>query len=929
MRILQFALIGLGTGAIYALAAQGVVLVYRGSGVLNFASGAIGMMGAELFYGLKDQDGVDPLWALVLGLGLSGGIALAMQALVIRRLSHATGLAKMIATLGLFSGLVGVGLELFGAEFRLAVSELPQTPVDVFGLFTTSSIGVDRFILLGIAVLLTVILTVIYRYSRFGLMTSAVAENERATAALGRSPNFIAAVNWFLGGLLAGLAAILLAPLAGGPGLVVLDLSLLVIPAFAAALIGRFTSFPLTLLGALLIGVLESELSYLASQPDLLPSVLQVTGLSKAVPFLVIVATLTLRGRALPVRGELLARLPKIGSGRVRWPVVLSVLVVVLLLVWGIFDAAWLDAFIMTVVVALITLSLVVVTGYAGQLSVAQFALAGMGAWIAGRAAQAWDVPFELTLLIGMLGAVPIGLLVALPALRTRGVSLAIATLGMAVALEALVLRNPELTTDGGINAGTIVDAPSLFGLPIDRLDHPERYATVCLVALVVVTLLVANLRRGRAGRRMIAVRENERAAASLGISVFGAKLYAFALGAAIAGLGGVLLAFRATTIVYTTDYSVEQSINAVVYAVIGSIGFIVGPLVGSTFALGTLGPRVFDTIFGSEIANAMQIVGGFGLIVVLLTAPDGIVANVSRQLSRLTRRHDRTLEPSTVSDTKTDRRERVPPTTFRAESLTVRFGGVTALEEASIVIRPGEVVGLIGPNGAGKTTLIDAATGFVKPESGAVYLDDVPITTLNARQRARRGLTRSFQSLELFEDMTVRDNLRTASDRRDPIAYLTDLVRPGDPPLSPTAEAAVNEFNLQSLLDRYPSELSFATRRLVGIARAVATRPSVLFLDEPAAGLDEVETRELGDLIRRLATDWGIALLLVEHDVGLVLRICDRIVALDFGRTIAVGTPDEVRHHPAVIDAYLGERTDEGTEACATEPTVSMEPIR
>ncbi len=275
------------------MAAQGIVLVYRGSGILNFASGAMGMIGAQLFYQLKDVDGVDDKLALLIGLAVPALIGVAMQVLVLRRLRHATGLARLIATLGLFAALVGIGLEIFGSEFRLAISLLPQDSVDVFGIFRAGSgIGEDRFFLLGIAALITVVLTLVYRYTTFGLATSAVAENERATAALGRSPNLIATVNWFLGGLLAGLAAILLAPIAGGPGLLVLDLSLLVIPALAAALIGRFVSFPLTFFGALLIGVLEAEMAYLAGQPDTLPAVLRTTGLAKAVPFLVIVVTL-------------------------------------------------------------------------------------------------------------------------------------------------------------------------------------------------------------------------------------------------------------------------------------------------------------------------------------------------------------------------------------------------------------------------------------------------------------------------------------------------------------------------------------------------------------------------------------------------------------------------------------------------------------
>jgi ABC-type branched-subunit amino acid transport system ATPase component/ABC-type branched-subunit amino acid transport system permease subunit len=925
LKVLQFAIIGLGTGAIYAMAAQGIVLVYRGSGVLNFASGAMGMMGAELFYHLKDDGGVDYKVALVVGLGVSALIGLGMH-FVMRGLREGTGLSKIIATLGLFAGLIGVGLELFGSEFRIAVSLLPQSPEDVFGLFERGSIGSDRFVLLGIAAALTLVLTLVYRYTSFGRATSAVAENERATAALGRSPNLIAAINWFLGGLLAGAAAILLAPVAGGPGLLVLDLSLLVIPALAAALIGGFRSFPLTFLGALLIGVLESELSYLAGQPDALPDVLRTTGIAKAVPFLVIVTTLIVRGRALPLRGEFAAKPPRLGTGRIRPTVVLASVGATLAFIWFVLDVSWTNALITTVVVALVSLSLVVVTGYTGQLSIAQFALAGMGALFAGQVAREWNASFVVALVVGVACTIPVGLLVALPALRTRGVNLAVATMGMALAIEFLILRNVELTTKGGLEPGIIVDPPSFLGISIDPAEHPERYATLCVIVMALVMVVVANLRRGRAGRRMIAVRTNERAAASLGISVFGAKLYAFAVGAGIAALAGVLLAFTTTTIIFGQNYTVQQSINAVVYAVIGGIGFVAGPLLGATFAVGTLGPKAIESILGTDVANLFQILGGFGLIVILLRDPDGLASQNHRQLVSAAGRvrlgrlfHSKPHPPLPAVE-----RDRVPPKVLEFSGLTVTYGAVTALVEANLTVRPGEIVGLIGPNGAGKTTLIDAATGFVKPRAGAISLDGRSITELNARQRSRLGITRSFQSLELFEDMTVRDNLRTAADRRDSLAYLSDLVRPGDPPLSTSAVAAVEEFGLEADLDRLPDELPFGRRRLVGIARAVATHPSVLMLDEPAAGLDDTETTELGELIRRLASEWGIGIVLVEHDVGLVLRICDTIVTLDFGRTIAVGTPDEIRHHPAVIAAYLGEPDDGAPTSAASTPEPS-----
>jgi len=925
MDFVQFALIGLGTGAIYALAAQGLVLIYRGSGILNFASGAMGMMGAELFYQLKDQDGVDYKLALVVGLGVPALIGLAMELGVMRWLRDATGLAKLIATLGLFTGLIGLGLELFGAEFRVAVSLLPTETVHPIG---DTAIGVDRFWLLGIAAALTLVLTLIYRYTKFGLATSAVAENQRATAALGRSPEVIAAVNWFVGGLLAGLAAILLAPIAGGPGLLVFDLSLLVIPALAAALVGGFTSFVWTFVGALFIGVLESELSYLASQDDL-PEVFRTPGIARAVPFLVIIAVLVVRGRALPVRGEESAKPPELGAGRVSIVPMLLSIAGVLVLVWTVLNDSWINALMVSAITALVCLSLVVLTGYAGQLSLAQFTLAGVAAWMGARLADTQGIPFELALIVGMLGVIPIGLIVALPALRTRGVNLAVATLGMALALEFLILRNGKLTLNDDI-APTEVEPPTLFGLEIDRIRYPERYATLIVVVLVIAMLLVANLRRGRAGRRMIAVRTNERAAASLGISVFGAKLFAFAIAAAIAGIGGVLLAFRTETVLFDQAYGVDDSINAVVYAVVGGIGFVIGPIFGSFLALGGIGGKVFQLFgdwIGVDLENIFQAIGGFLLITILLQDPNGLASQNIRNMRTLSRklRLGRRRQPKPPQPLPQVERERVAPRALTVRELTVSFGGVQALSDASLEVRPGEVVGLIGPNGAGKTTLIDAVTGFVKPRSGQVQLDDTDLGPLNARRRARLGIARSFQSLELFEDMTVRDNLRTASDRRDALAYLTDLVKPGDPPLSASAVAAVREFGLEPDLDRRPSELPHGRRRLVGIARAVATAPSILLLDEPAAGLDDDETAELGRLIRRLADDWGLGILLVEHDVGLVLSTCDRVVALDFGRTIAVGTPEEIRHHPAVIEAYLGDTQDEPASSAAASSDAEL----
>ena len=883
---IKFLVLGLGAGALYGLLAQGLVVIYRGSSVINFSQGAIATLGGYIFFEVRPDQ---PAWlSVVIGVAVAAAIGLAIQFLVMTPMlkRNSSPLARVIATLGVLAIIQQALLIHYGNLGDFYDGFLPTRPIH----FTdTIIVGTDRLWILGIGAVLSAGLWALYRYTRFGMATTASAENSIASSALGWSPSTIMAINWTIGGALAGLAGILIAPLTGLSPTVG---ALTVVPALAAALVGGFSSFPITFLGGLLVGVLESEASWYFPK------------WTSAAPFLVIIVMLVVSGRALPLRGYLTDRLPKVGSGQLR-PVLIVGVCALLLGSLELFTTEWTTALTTSLIVAILCLSLVVITGFAGQVSLAQYAIAGIGALISSRLADAAHFSFLPALVIGVAGSVAAGALIGLPALRVRGANLMIVTLGLGLAIETVVLGNPDWT--GGPIRGTVVPAPEIFGWNIDAFHDPESYAIFCLAAFVLVGLLTANLRRGRSGRRLLAVRNNERAAASIGISVVGAKLYAFSFASGLAGFAGVLLAFRAPHVSFS-QFDIFSSITLITITVIGGIGYITGSAVGGSIVVAGLSAEVVSHFF--DTTDYFTLVLGILLLVQLVLLPDGVAANLATSLGSFGRRIFRT-KPLIALDGDSSDVEAARPQTLELRDITVTFGTVPALTDVSITVRPGEVVGLIGPNGAGKTTLIDVASGFVRSSSGRVLLDGVDITRLSPHARARRGLVRSWQSLELFEELSVEENLLVAAEKRDPWSYVLDLVRPSRPTNSALLTAVIDEFQLRDVLASPISDLPYAQRHLVSIARAVASQASVLLLDEPAAGLDDKSSQELTHLIRRLADRWNVAVLLVEHDVPLVMRTCDRVVVLDQGSTLASGLPSELRSDQAVVDAYLGTQPE------------------
>lgn len=665
---LLFLVLGIGTGAMYAGLAQGVLVAYRGSGVVNLAQGAVAMYGAYTFYELRSAGRLlvppvpNPLalvegiagWfgadlslpdvptfvdlgggagadgqptglavavALPLALLVAAGLGYALHALVFRPLRHAPPLAKTVAAVGVILVLQATVTLRFGSDPRTAEPLLPDEPIRLFD----GIVKADRFWLAGIVVVLAVGLWALFRYTVFGLAARAAAGNEKGAVLLGYSPDRLAAVSWVLSAVLAAFVGILAAPMIT---LAPQVLTLLVIPALGAVLLARFDSVFVATAAALVLGMVDQLLILLLRKPgfEWLPS----NGSRELLPLLVIVVALFLRGRALPVRGATdVQRLPRAVEPR-RVGRLTVVLLVGLVAAQFVLGYEWRQALTVSAIGAIVALSLVVVTGLVGQISLCQMAVAGCAAFFLTRLAGSWGVPFPLAPLLAALVAAVVGLVVALPAMRIRGVNLAVITLGFAFAMDQLVFNNQDLV--GLSSDAPSAGSPSVFGWefgPLDQLDDRgvPSVAFGVFVALVLVAsvALVANLRRGPTGRRMLAVRANERAAAGAGIDLVATKLLAFGVSAFLAGIAGGLLAYQNAGKVEPTTFAVFTSLTAIAVAYLGGIASVGGALAAGVLAAGGLGSVVLAKVLHM---GAWEELGAGSLL--LLTAvlnPEGMAA--------------------------------------------------------------------------------------------------------------------------------------------------------------------------------------------------------------------------------------------------------------------------------------------------------------
>ena len=501
---MYFALLGLGLAAIFSLVGQGVILVYRASGVLNFASVATGIIGAYVYNDLWAGSPHLP-WpvAMAAGIIVSAAIGGLTYLLIMRRLRTSAPISQIVATLGVMTTLIAVATLIFeptGVTISVA-SVLPTTLVRPLG--NSAPIGINILILAAIAVVLTGLLIGLQKRTRFGFALTAVHENPVVAASAGWSPDRVALIAWMLGSGLSGAAVILVVPLSG----LTVDQSIsLLIPALAAALVGRFESFALAGLGALVIGVGESLVSLYVGG----------VGWTETAPLMVVIVVLLLRGTSLPGRSAGLVRLVRVGPGKLRAPGLVAIAAGIVLT--AVVPVTWLGSITTTFLLALVVVSVVVLTGYAGQISLAQLAFAGLGAYFTATFAVVVGMPMWLAIICSVLATIPIGAIVAVGAVRVRGANLAVVTLAIATVVQDLLLNSGW--------AAKLEDEqmPSLhiFGLTFAVFASPRAYGFLAYVALLAGIGVAASLRRGASGR-LAAGGPRERAG-SLGAGNFGAR---------------------------------------------------------------------------------------------------------------------------------------------------------------------------------------------------------------------------------------------------------------------------------------------------------------------------------------------------------------------------------------------------------------------
>lgn len=881
--LLPFLVAGIVTGSVYGLAAVGLVLTYKTSGLFNFAHGAMATVSAYAFYTLHVTYGVP--WEVaaaicVLGVGPLLGLLLELLARVVGR---ATLELRIAATIGILLIVEAGATLVFGQKtVRTVPVFLPQGGFSAFGV----EIQWSDVITFVVAVVVTTALSIALRFSRRGVAMRAVVDDAELLDLAGTSPVSTRRWAWCVGTGLASLSGVLFAPLLP---LDPLQLTLLVVQAFGAAAIGRFTSLPWSFGGGLLIGVIASLATRYFTKGLL-------AGVPAALPFLALfLVLLVLPRRFLAERNRTMQRVRSSWTAPAALQLIAGAAILTVLALVPSFAGILLTDWTVALAMVIVFVSLGLLVRTSGQVSLCHVAFMAIGASAFAHLAVNWHWPWPAALIGCGLVAVPIGAVLSIPAIRLSGLYLALATFGFGIVLQVMFYTQDYMFGASGL--GLTLPRPGVLGLDSD----PSFYRLVLILAAVTVLTVIA-LNRSRLGRLLRGLADSPTALRTNGVTIDITRVLVFCISAFLAAVGGALAGMAHTTV--SAD-SYQPLLSITYFAVIVTV---VGREPWYALLAAAVVVLVPSYLSGTEVSLWLQVV--FGVLAVLTAIAAGrleVPAGIRLWLDRTFRRR-RETETGGVGEKPL---AMVAPSVLRAGGLSVRFGGVVAVENFSFDAPTGRITGLIGPNGAGKTTTFNACSGLVKTGAGEVRLRDRVITSASTPRRARLGLGRTFQKMELFDSLTVHENVAMGAEGplagANPLAHFVG--RRGDRRRVRTATAAALALcDIESIAHRRVGSLSTGQRRLVELARCLAGPYRILLLDEPSSGLDHSESARFGRILRKVVAERGVGILLVEHDMSLVLEICEQIFVLDFGRPIFTGTPEEVRHSEIVQHAYLGE---------------------
>ena len=829
--------------------------------------------------------GVSLVFAVLMGL--------ALHFLVFRPLRTAPPLAKVVASVGVLLLLQAIVVRRFGTAAR-ATYLGHGTPAQVKLPFSIR-MNTEQLLVIAVVIAFAFALWALFRFTRFGLATRAAAENEKGAMLLGYSPDVLAGTNWVLSTVIAALLGILVA--GNQKSVDPITITLLIIPALSVALVGGLTSFGVTVAAAFGLAMAQALIPYLGATRSWFPQAggQALPGVGAVLPFLLIVGVMFFNGKALPTRGSVASgRLPKAANPSLVSTRVLAPLAAVGCALALMFFATPNGrlAIITSLIGIVISLSFVVITGYVGQISLAQMMLAGISGFALAKLTTSGihvhghtlipQLPFPISPLVAALFAVVVGVLVALPSLRVRGVSLAIVTFAFVVAMEEFLFQNPGV--NGGF-AGATIKTPG----PID----PVKTATIgrgsganvwfgmfCLGAVVVLGAMVVNLRRSATGRRFLAIRSNERAAAAAGVDVRRTKLIAFGLSAFIAGIAGALVGYRLGG-VNQLYFGGTASLTVFAFAYLGGIACISGAVSAGALVPGGIVFVTLQTVFkvppeftlilgarGGHRGRDPQSRGHRG-------RPDRAAAGLPARPACCFRTLATRRRPSV--------RRRGMSALLETYGLTVTFGGVRAVDHLDLRVEAGSSSASSAPTARGRRRQSTASPGSYRPRAGSC-------STASRSSRCRRTVgpvpasaARGSRSSSSTTSRSARTSWSRPSRPRGATCCSTSS-GPDAPAITGRSTDA-----LAHRRDRRPPRPD-AERDQPGPAqarrrRACACRvePKLVCMDEPAAGLDTDESVALGRRLREIV-DGGVTILLVDHDMKLVLNVCDYIYVIEFG---------------------------------------------